>query len=340
MKRTHDMYLNQVEVALSSQPRKAFKGIIDRSFLSEFMQLPRACILDYMHLCLEGTVKKFLDLWFNSNNHYTPFYLSSFISSLDKLLSKIKFTSSFSRSQRSLSFHKLFKANEYRNLAFYSLIYILKGFLSQPYYEHLLQYILFLRILTKDKIGDTEIAFSKYLIAKFINEFEILYGTVNLKYNLHGHLHLPDQVSDMGPLHKTSAFAGEGAFQIYEKNFNGTVNIANQIVNRLNLKSLNNQFLNKAEIDKIANLELRIFATKLFNKQSFKSNSFQITNEIQRPSRDNIFITTLSQQEQELFLLKQIDLTKQVSLVNKMHYKNICKYIINSIIILNQFNKI
>ena len=33
-----------------------------------------------------------------------------------------KFTSSFSRSQRSLTFHKLFKANEYRNLAFYSLI--------------------------------------------------------------------------------------------------------------------------------------------------------------------------------------------------------------------------
>jgi hypothetical protein len=55
------------------------------------------------------------------------------------------------------------------------------------------------------------------LIAKFINEFEILYGTLNLKYNLHGHLHLPDQVSDRSPLHKTSAFAGEGAFQFMKK---------------------------------------------------------------------------------------------------------------------------
>ncbi len=82
---------------------------------------------------------------------------------------------------------------------------------------------------------------------------------------------MPDQVSDMGPLHKTSAFAGAGAFQIYEKNFNGTVIIANQIVTRLNLKSLNNQFLKKAEIDKIANIELRIFATNnLSNQIHFK----------------------------------------------------------------------
>lgn len=39
-----------------------------------------------MHLCLEGTVKKFCDLWSNSNYHYTPFYLANKISSIDNLL--------------------------------------------------------------------------------------------------------------------------------------------------------------------------------------------------------------------------------------------------------------
>jgi len=52
----------------------------------------------------------------------------------------------------------------------------------------------------------------------------------------------------MGPIHKSSAFAGEGAFLLYEQHFNGTVNICNQIVNKLNLKSENNNFLNQEEI--------------------------------------------------------------------------------------------
>ena len=55
-------------------------------------------------------------------------------------------------------------------------------------------------------------------------------------------LHLPDQVAEMGPIHKSSAFAGEGAFLLYGQHFNDTVNICNQIVNKLNLKSENNKF--------------------------------------------------------------------------------------------------
>ena len=227
------------------------------------MELPRACVLDYMHLCLEGTVKKFCDLWFNSIYNYTPFYLANKISSIDNLLKKIKFPSSFSRTQRSLSFHNLFKANEYRNLAFYSLVYILKEALPEDYYENILQYILFLRVLTKDKLSTQEINYSRHLIEKFIKEFERLYGTINLKYILHAHLHLPDQVADMGPLHKSSSFAGEGAFLLYGQNFNGTVNICNQIVNKLHLKSENTNFLTYEEIGKIKNQEYKFLNNSL-----------------------------------------------------------------------------
>jgi hypothetical protein len=110
------------------------------------------------------------------------FYLANKISSIDNFLKKIKFPSSFSRTQRSLSFHNLFKANEYRNLAFYSLVYILKEALPEDYYENIIQYILFLRVLTKDKLSTQEINYSRHLIVKFIKEFKRLYGTINLKY--------------------------------------------------------------------------------------------------------------------------------------------------------------
>ena len=48
------------------------------------------------------------------------------------LLKKCKYKSSSSRTQRFITFHK---TNEYRNLLFDSLIYILNGILEQEYYS-------------------------------------------------------------------------------------------------------------------------------------------------------------------------------------------------------------
>ena len=95
-----------------------------------------------------------------------------------QLLAQIKFTSSFSRTQRSLYYYTTFKASEYRNLTFYSLIYILKGTMRDQYYEHILKYLLFLRILNKDKISDAEIDFAQKLI---INNFVFIIYEKNLK---------------------------------------------------------------------------------------------------------------------------------------------------------------
>lgn len=64
------------------------------------------------------------------------------------------------------------------------MIYIFKhNGLNEIYYEHLVKYILFLRILTKDRITKEEIQYFQLLINEFISEFDTLSGTSNLKYN-------------------------------------------------------------------------------------------------------------------------------------------------------------
>ena len=65
---------------------------------------------------------------------------------IDNLLLAIRYPSEFPRSQRGIAYYYLFKANEYRNLIVHSLIYIMKNVLTKEYYEHLLLYILFLRL--------------------------------------------------------------------------------------------------------------------------------------------------------------------------------------------------
>lgn len=135
-------------------------------------------------MLIEGVTKRMLNLWFNSNYHHEPQYLGRNINQIDTLLQKIKYPSEFSRTQRSLKFNQVFKANEYRNLIFYGLIYALENFLPKEFYEHLLNFIIFLRLLTKDKIEASDIHNANLLVQNFAQNFELLYDNLNLTFNL------------------------------------------------------------------------------------------------------------------------------------------------------------
>lgn len=74
--RTHKMYLKQLETALLTKSR--YRGVIGRSYISNWIQIPTDSLLDYMHLCLEGTTKWLLDHLLNTNNHEKAFYLGKF----------------------------------------------------------------------------------------------------------------------------------------------------------------------------------------------------------------------------------------------------------------------
>jgi hypothetical protein len=152
-------------------------------------------------------------------------------------LKKIKFPSEFPRTQRSIENFNIYKANEYRNLLFYSLINILKPFLPHEYYQDFLLYVLFMRILTQDEITNYDIEFAKNLIDEFLSEFEELYKEDNLSFNLHAHMHPPSQVAMFGPLHKVSCLSFEGVFKVCKDLFSGTRGISQQIAKNLNLSS-------------------------------------------------------------------------------------------------------
>ena len=81
-----------------------------------------------------------------------------------------------------------FKANEYRNFIFYTS-FCLKDFLSEKYFNNILKYIIFLRLLIQDFIDENDLILSQQLIEDFINEYQELYGKENMTYNLHAHFH-------------------------------------------------------------------------------------------------------------------------------------------------------
>lgn len=114
------------------------------------------------------------------------------------------------RAQRELTHFGYFKATELRNLIYYALVYVLKDSMLSKIYEHFLLYVLFIRLLTKQNISDQDFKIAELLIEEFVKNFATIYGSTNMTFNLHSHLHLVEQCKRFGPLNKISGFPFEG----------------------------------------------------------------------------------------------------------------------------------
>ena len=106
---------------------------------------------------------------------------------------------------------------------------------------------------------------SRILVNKFETDFETLYGSNNVSFNVHSHLHLPDQCERFGPLNKLSCFPFEVVFKICSSIFHGKRNIYYQIAFNLNVNSFILQHFGLDRINSIKSNALKLFLTLLKN---------------------------------------------------------------------------
>jgi hypothetical protein len=76
-----------------------------------------------------------------------------------------------------------------------------ENILKPEYYDHMILYVLFMRLLCQDNFSKNDLSDARY---------EILYGDENCTYKLHAHSHLINQDISYGPLNKISCFPFEG----------------------------------------------------------------------------------------------------------------------------------
>ena len=191
--RTQEKYLHQVQESVSQ--KCIFEGIKGPTYLANWLRLPDATIIDYMHASLLGVTKHLLNIWISNENKKKEFYLGSITHNIDKILLEVKYPIEFPRMQRSISDHlKFFKASEYRSFLFYAGLPILKYFLPDFHFKHFVQYIISMRLLCDKNFQTEDLIQAFKIINQFIQEFEKLYGKNNMTFNLHSHLHLPQQV--------------------------------------------------------------------------------------------------------------------------------------------------
>ncbi|XP_063234238.1 uncharacterized protein LOC134537581 isoform X2 [Bacillus rossius redtenbacheri] len=173
--------------------------------------------LDYMHLVCLGVTRKMIHLWLKGNACVR--LRSSNVAVISDCLESIRgYTpSEFARKPRSLTFLNLWKATEFRQFLLYTGPVVTQSVLENDVYLNFLGLHIAIRYLCTDQISVELLEYVRLLLEHFVTSFGILYGTEHMSHNVHGILHLTDDVKNLGPLDKFSAFKFENYLQVLKK---------------------------------------------------------------------------------------------------------------------------
>ncbi|KAG8238628.1 hypothetical protein J437_LFUL018233 [Ladona fulva] len=173
---------------------------------------------EYMHLVCLGVMRKILYSLMKSSNYKVP--LSATI--LDQLSVRIVnlrpyIPSEFGRKPRSLQELLRWKATEFRQILLYTISLVFPKFLSCDAYNHFISLHYAIRILSSRLYACQQLQYAKSLHKYFVSNFPLVYSLTSLSYNVHGLLHLVDDVELHGPLDKFSTFKFENKLQQLKK---------------------------------------------------------------------------------------------------------------------------
>ena len=156
----------------------------------------------------------------------------------DDFLFATHLTVESNRPKRGLRDLKSFKANDFRNFLYYLGPACLKMGLNSSYFQHFLAFVVAIRLLTQEKLHESDIRKAFILLNFFVRRFKTLYGESNMRFNVHALTHLALQATRWGPLHKATCFSFEGLFKIGKECINGTRGFASQLYEFFTLERL------------------------------------------------------------------------------------------------------
>jgi len=172
-----------------------------------------------MHLVCLGVMKNLLTTWVTEK--YTK---KTKLSGRQLLLltKKLQIIAAycpreFARRPTSINEYHKFKATGYRQIFLYTGIVILKDILEKSAYIHFLLSHAALRILVSPSASSHQLEFAKIAISKFVKRCILIYGPIFMSYNIHGLLHLVEDVNRFGPLDSHSAFPYENNMMYFRK---------------------------------------------------------------------------------------------------------------------------
>lgn len=190
---------------------------------------------EYMHLICLGVMKKLLVAWvFGKYSRLTKLSgrsISIICARLDIL--KKYCPSDFARRPRSLDACSKYKATEFRQFLLYTGPVVAYGILDEQVYKHFLFLHAAVRILISNSPSRLQLNLAEVALQKFVQRCESLYGSNFSTYNVHGLLHVVNDVRLLGSLDSFSAFPYESNMSIFRKYCRKPGLLLQQFANRM-----------------------------------------------------------------------------------------------------------
>jgi hypothetical protein len=218
---------------LSSNPVLGVKSFSILNKLPHF-DIISAFVGDSLHCVDQGVTKQLAELWFCPSNSEKGWYIGkpSTIVQIDSVLLIARPPSNLTRLYCSLSQRHYWKGSDWRNWAFYYGPLALRDILPARYYNHFLLYSQAIYTLSKKEIKFCEVRQAIEQLEKFVEDFQRLYGIMNMTFNVHQLLHLGQCVYQWGPLWVYSTYPFENNNGNLLEMINGTQAIDLQIAKK------------------------------------------------------------------------------------------------------------
>lgn len=172
--------------------------------------------LDYLHLVLLGNMKKLIILWCcDELKVRLPFSKIKKVSDFIEKTIRPYCPFEFQRKPRGIWHYRQWKGTEFRQLLLYIGPAVFKNILSPEVYNNFLTLHFAISILVSKKLCSYEchLVYSQKLLQHFVSTFKVIYGEHHVSHNIHGLLHIVDDVRNFGCLDTFSTFAFENYMQ-------------------------------------------------------------------------------------------------------------------------------
>lgn len=195
-----------------------------------------------MHLVYLGVAKKILVALITGKYNKKIKLKSSEIKLLSNHLKVIQkyCPTEFSRRQRIITEYVRYKATEYRQFLLYTGPVIFHDIFERSIYLHFLMLNTAIRILNLPTLSKQLLIFANNALKKFVERSPYIYGVKFMSYNVHGLLHITEDVQRYGPLDSFSAFVYENEMSKYRKLCRKPDLLLEQISNRMEELKKNN----------------------------------------------------------------------------------------------------
>ena len=231
--RTHDTFLLHAEVAELNN--SAYFGVKGKSVLIDITTIPSEIPFDYMHLILEGELKRKLSRHLFSSQGYIT---AQSLSEINDSLKEMKYPHDFSKKVTSIDEKSIRKgkAGFLQVVLLHVLLPLLKSRVPNSIFCHIGLLVTANQILNTDRVDENDISLAEEMLDEYHRLDVSLYGDHSQTFTNHALVHLADQRRKHGcPLILLSNFVFEGFIATFKRQYHGTRGIVSQMVPNIGL---------------------------------------------------------------------------------------------------------